>query len=62
MAIRYVSLERTRRFRVTCDSCDLDRDFLTEQGASTAADLHEIETPLHNCDVAVLDQKPPKEG
>lgn len=57
MAERYVNLESALRFRVTCDSCDLDKYFRTERGANLAADVHEIDTPAHSADVSVHDGK-----
>ena len=59
MAERYNSLDLQCFFKVTCDSCNLERLYRTEKGANLAADTHEIDFPMHNVDVAIQDTKAP---
>lgn len=57
MGEKYLRLEGALNFKVTCDSCSLYKYFRTERGAGLAADVHEIDHPLHCTDVSVLDAK-----
>lgn len=41
----WVILEAARPFKVTCDSCNLEEVFRTQEGAAMFADLHEIALP-----------------